>query len=157
MRHTRRDAPARTLRWSVAGFCLLAGALVAPSIAQADGAIAVGLPQDVAKQGVSSFIYVNAKNMTDARRESVDGCKTKTPASAASKALCKVVATFKNQCAAEAFDPQDGTPGFGWAIAETLQEAKEMALSNCRDTAGPDRQKACIVPSNGFNCDGRAR
>lgn len=127
------------------------------SAARAEGAVAVGLPQDVAKQGVSSFIYVNARTMADAKSEAVVGCKTKTPASASSKALCRVVATFRNQCAAEAFDPQDGTPGFGWAIADTLQEAKRDALANCRDTAGPDRQDACIVPSNGFNCDGRAR
>jgi len=153
MRYSWRDAPTR----AVVGFCLLAGSLALPGIAHAEGAIAVGLPQDVAKEGVSSFIYVNARTMADAKSEALDGCRTKTPASKPSKALCKVVATFRNQCAAEAYDPQDGTPGFGWAIADTLQEAKRDALANCRDTAGPGRQDACIVPNNGFNCDGRAR
>ncbi len=128
-----------------------------PSVVQAEGAIAVGLPEDVAKQGVSSFIYVNATTMAEAREEALAGCKTKTPASAPAKALCRVMATFRNQCAAEAFDPKDGTPGFGWGIADTLQEAKDLALANCRNTAGPDRQDACIVPANGFQCDGRAR
>lgn len=145
------------MTWSIAGLCLLASALVTPGLAHAEGAIAVGLPQDVAKQGVSSFIFVNGRTRQEARSEAVLGCKTKTPASDTSKALCRIVATFRNQCAAEAFDPDDGTPGFGWAIADTLQEAKEIALANCRDTAGPDRQKACIVPGNGFNCDGKAR
>jgi len=71
-----------------------------------------------------------------------------------SKALCRVLATFANQCAAEAFDPKDGTPGFGWAIANTVAEAKRQAIGNCRDTAGPDRQDACVVPDKGFACDG---
>ena len=159
MEQTRRDVPTRAMAatWSVLGFCLLAGSLALPGVARADGAIAVGLPNDVAAQGVSSFIYVGAQNMADARREALVGCKTKTPASQAPKALCKVAATFRNQCAAEAFDPEDGTPGFGWAIADTLAEAKRDALANCRDTAGPGRQDKCIVPPNGFNCDGRAR
>jgi hypothetical protein len=67
------------------------------------------------------------------------------------------MATFSNQCAAEAIDPKDGTPGFGWAIADTPEQAKSQALANCRDTAGPDRQDACVVPDNGIWCDGRAR
>jgi hypothetical protein len=128
-----------------------------PSVAHAEGAIAVGLPQDVAKQGVSSFIYVNARTQDSAKSEALLGCKTKTPASPASKALCKVMATFRNRCAAEAFDPQDGTPGFGWAVADTLADAKRQAMANCRDTAGADRQDKCIIPDNGFNCDGSAR
>jgi hypothetical protein len=159
MQHARCDTPTRAIatRWSVFGFCLLAGALLAPGSAYAEGAIAVGLPQDVSREGVSSFIYANAGTVAEARSEALLGCKTKTPASAPSKALCKVVATFRNQCAAEAYDPQNGTPGFGWAIGDSSREAKELALANCRDTAGPDRQDKCIVPDNGMQCDGRAR
>jgi hypothetical protein len=142
---------------SAIGFCLLAGSLAMPDIAWADGAIAIGQPQDIAAEGVSSFIYADASTMESAKAEALVGCKTKTPASSASKALCKVVATFKNQCAAEAYDPKDGTPGFGWAIANTSQEAKRIALANCRDTAGPDRQDACIVPDTGTQCDGSAK
>src|SRR5262249_47941316 len=110
----------------------------------------------VAADGVSSFIYAGAATMEIAKAEALDGCRTKTPASPTSKALCKVVATFKNQCAAEAYDPKDGTPGFGWAIANTSQEAQQRALANCRDTAGPGRQEFCIVPDSGMQCDGSA-
>ena len=127
------------------------------SAARAEGAVAVGLPQDVAKDGVASFIQVGAKTTADAKSEALLGCKTKTSASKTSQALCKVVATFRNQCAAEALDPKDGTPGFGWAIADTEEEAKQLALANCRDTAGPDRQDACIIPSSGSFCDGKTR
>jgi hypothetical protein len=45
-----------------------------PGIASAEGAIAVGLPQDVAKEGVSSFIYANAPTPAEAQSEALLGC-----------------------------------------------------------------------------------
>jgi hypothetical protein len=126
-----------------------------PSAAYADAAVAIGLPSDVATQGISMFVYVNASSSQEAKSRAVAGCKT--VGSDASKALCRVLATFRDRCAAQAFDPKDGTPGFGWAIAATLEEAKRQALANCRDTAGPDRQDACIIPEKGFACDGHAK
>ena len=136
-------------------FCLLGTLMAMPSAAHADAAVAIGLPSDVATHGISMFIYVNAPSSEEAKSRAVAGCKT--VGSETSKALCRVLATFRNRCAAEAFDPKDGTPGFGWAIAETLDEAKRQALANCRDTAGADRQTACIIPEKGFACDGRAK
>jgi Domain of unknown function (DUF4189) len=59
---------------------------------------------------------------------------------AVSSALCSVVATFQNQCVAVAIDPQVGTPGFGWAVADTEEAAGDEALSNCRQTAVDRRQ-----------------
>ena len=140
---------------SAGAVCLLGAFLAAPTAAQAAGAIAIGLPADVAQDGISMFIFVNASNASEARTKAVEGCKT--VGSQTARALCKVMATFNNQCAAEALDPKDGTPGFGWAIADTEAEAKSMALANCRDTAGPDRQDACVVPEKGTWCDGRPR
>jgi hypothetical protein len=154
MGRTSRHKPTRAAR-SAAAFCMLGALIAMPSAARADAAVAIGLPADVATHGISMFIYVNAPSSQEAKSQAVAGCKT--VGSATSKALCRVLATFKNQCAAEAFDPKDGTPGFGWAVAETLEEAKRQALANCRDTAGPDRQDACMVPEKGFACDGRAR
>jgi hypothetical protein len=139
----------------IGSVCLLGAFLVAPNAAQAAGAIAIGLPADVAQDGISMFIFVNASSASEARTKAVEGCKT--VGSQTARSLCKVMATFNNQCAAEALDPKDGTPGFGWAIADTEAEAKSMALANCRDTAGPDRQDACVVPDKGIWCDGRAR
>ena len=104
-----------------------------------DGSVLFNTPADAAKAGA------------------IEGCKTKTPASETSKALCRIVATFKNQCAALAFDPKDGTPGFGWGVADTAAEAKELALDLCRATAGPDRRDACIIAPNGLRCDGQAK
>ena len=140
---------------SIGSVCLLGVFLATPNAAQAAGAIAIGQPADVAQDGISMFIFVNASSASEARTKAVEGCKT--VGSQTARSLCKVMATFNNQCAAEALDPKDGTPGFGWAIADTETEAKSMALANCRDTAGPDRQDACVVPDKGTWCDGRGR
>jgi hypothetical protein len=139
---------------SIGSVCLLGAFLATPNVAQAAGAVAIGLPADVAESGISMFIYVNASSTDEARSKAVAGCKT--IGSETARALCKVMATFTNQCAAEALDPKDGTPGFGWAIADTAADAKSQAIANCRDTAGPDRQDACAVPDKGVWCDGRA-
>jgi len=135
---------------SMAGFVL-------PNVANAAGALAIGLPSDVAAEGIAMFVWVKAPTMADARAKALEGCRNLKGASDKSRSLCKVVATFTNQCAAEALDPQDGTPGFGWAVADSSTEARRQALENCRATAGPTRQDACVVGKDGLWCDGTAR
>ena len=121
----------------------------------AAGALAAGVPDDVSQQGLSLYTEVNSPNSARAQSLAVAGCKS--IGSPTSKSLCKVVATFSNQCAAEAIDPKDGTPGFGWAIADNSTDAKNQALANCRATAGPTRQDACVVGDKGLWCDGSAK
>lgn len=123
----------------------------------AAGAVAVGQPADIAKDGVAIFTYVRGSTSQIAKGKALEGCKALSTASETSRALCKIVATFENQCAAQALDPQNGTPGFGWAIASNSARAKAQALSNCRDTAGPTRQDACVVGDRDLWCDGTAR
>ncbi len=73
--------------------------------------------------------------------------------------LCKVIATFRDECFAIAIDPKDGTPGVGWAIAENLQMADKQAIDQCRTTAGPTRANFCVIfrPDHDHGCDGRAK
>jgi hypothetical protein len=123
----------------------------------AAGAVALGEPADVSKDGVAVFTFVNADNAAEAKRKALDGCKNMQNASATSKALCKIVATFENQCVAESLDPESGTPGFGWAMARNSKAAREQALSNCRDTAGPTRQSFCVIEDRAVWCDGSAK
>jgi Domain of unknown function (DUF4189) len=121
--------------------------------AHAAGALAVGVPDDVAKDGISLFGAVQAKTVAAAREDALEGCrKTK---SAKLRMLCKIVGTFSNQCVAQAMDPQNGTPGYGWAIADTADEARKQAVAKCRSTAGPTRQDACTAGD--VSCDGTAR
>ena len=68
------------------------------------------------------------------------------------RAKCEIFATFHNQCAAEAEDPQPGTPGAGWAIAADKAAAEKMAMMNCLATAG-DRGSFCKVVTS--VCDGK--
>jgi hypothetical protein len=138
----------------LAALALVAAATERPC--SAAGATAIALPSDISKQGVSIYTHVNSATPSEAKTKALDGCR-KQADSDALRALCKVVATFSNQCVAQAFDPQAGTPGFGWALAGDSVSAKNQALANCRDTAGPTRQDACVVPSNGLWCDGRAK
>ena len=143
-------------RFSICGMAL--SILVAASDAcMATGAVAVGQPADITKDGVAIFTHVGAKNAEIAKQKALAGCKDLRDASTTSRALCKIVATFDNQCVAEALDPQDGTPGFGWAMSGNSKTASKEALANCRDTAGPDRQDACTINDNSLVCDGSAR
>jgi hypothetical protein len=142
---------------AIAGLTALTISLMANGHGMAAGAVAVGEPADVSKDGVATFIYVGASSAAVAKEKALAGCKGLPNSSDTSKALCKVLATFENQCAAQALDPESGTPGFGWAIARNSRSAREQALSNCRDTAGPTRQDKCVVGPLDLRCDGSAK
>jgi hypothetical protein len=137
--------------------CLMAICLMVNGPCMAAGAVAVGQPADIAKDGVAIFTFVNSTTSNDAKQKALEGCQSLQSASSTSRSLCKIGATFENQCVAESIDPVAGTPGFGWAIASDSNTAREQALSNCRDTAGPTRQNACVVESQALWCDGSAR
>jgi uncharacterized protein DUF4189 len=117
------------------------------------GAIAVGQPGDVAKRGVSMGFSTNRDTMDEAKSRSMTLCQNS--GTLVSSILCKVVATFENKCVAVAIDPQERTPGFGWAVADTEQASKSNALSKCRATAGPTRWDACEITDS--YCDGSAK
>jgi hypothetical protein len=142
---------------TIAGVTALTISLMASSHGMATGAVAIGQPADIAKDGVAIFTRVGDRNATEAKEKALAGCKGMKHSSDTSKALCKVVATFENQCVAEALDPESGTPGFGWAMARNSRMAKAQALSNCRDTAGPTRQDKCVVSPDSLWCDGSAK
>jgi hypothetical protein len=142
---------------TIAGVTALTIYLMANGHGMAAGALAVGQPANISKDGVATFIYVEASSSAVAKEKALAGCKGLPNSSETSKALCKVVATFENQCAAQALDPESGTPGFGWALASNSRSAKAQALSNCRDTAGPTRQDKCVVGPKDVRCDGSAK
>ena len=71
------------------------------------------------------------------------------------QALCAVVHSFRDQCFAVAMDPEDATPGVGWAIADDTEAASRDALAKCVATAGDDRRDACQISH--AECDGAAK
>jgi hypothetical protein len=144
---------------TIAVGAFLLAALLSASPGRADSALAVGLPADVAHDGFASGFELNAPDMDTARKAAIAGCQKSVGASEAARKLCKVVATFHNQCFAVAIDPANGTPGVGWSIAEN-QKMADQAIAQCRTTAGANRAQFCVVmEGRGTNrgCDGTAQ
>ena len=146
----------RTAHGAVIAAAVLAGLVAPHGLALADGALAVGLPDDVAAEGFAYGYALDEATADVARAQAVRDCKTETTGvDPRAQARCAVVQTFKNQCFAVAMDPKDATPGVGWAIARDKDGASRAALAKCRDTAGDDRRDACEVTHSG--CDGSAK
>jgi hypothetical protein len=133
----------------------LLGLLASAHSAFAEGAIAVGLPADVAHFGFASGVAANRASYEAARGAAMQSCRAAAGATNQAHALCTVVATGRNQCFAVAIDPMDGTPGIGWSIAESAMAAQGQALALCQSTAGANRAQSCVVSQT--QCDGEAR
>lgn len=130
--------------------------LVAPRPAAGDGALAIGEPKDVAKEGYAYGFATNRANAEDASTAAMHDCKAESPGvDKRAQALCNVVQTFRNKCFAVAMDPKDATPGAGWAVADDKETAGRNALVKCHETAGADRQEFCKVTHT--DCDGQGR
>lgn len=122
-------------------------------VACADGAIAIGLPSNIAKQGVAVGTSWNYDDADGAHARALKECLGFMDAPPDTRKLCEVVKTFTHECIAVAIDPKAGTPGFGWAVAPVESGAEKAAMKNCKDTAGRDRQKYCVVTVK--HCDGK--
>jgi hypothetical protein len=131
---------------------LLAPTILWPTPAAGEGALAIGLPSDVAESGFAYGVSVNYPTRDEAARRALEYCRTAKAASDAATSLCSVVDIFRGQCVAVAMDPQDGTPGVGWSIGVNRQNAEIQALSRCTSTEGVSRRGACRVTSS--MCDG---
>jgi hypothetical protein len=129
--------------------------LCLPSNGMADGALAVGLPSDVANAGFTYGFSIDHTDERSAREEALQQCRSTKDAAQDEKlrSLCTVITTFRKQCVAVAMDPRNGTPGVGWAVAEDRRVAEDQALEKCRQTDGTELQAACVVDHAA--CDGR--
>ena len=121
-----------------------------PHDAAAEGAMALGVTGNITKDGYAIGININSGSEAEARDAALKYCKSH--GSDVARAKCEIFATFRDQCAAEAEDPQPGTPGAGWAIAADKSAAEKMAMTNCLATAG-DRGSFCKVVTS--ICDGK--
>jgi hypothetical protein len=130
---------------------MVTAAMAASSSARADGALAVGSTADVVKDGIAVGTSINYETADKALEAALKRCKDYKPAPKAA-GMCRSVGTFKNECYAVSFDPKEGTPGAGWAIAPTKELAEERALANCQVTAGESRREFCKIEES--KCDG---
>jgi len=115
------------------------------------GSVAVGLPSDVARNGVAVGISYNYVSDQDADAEALKRCAA-SPDSTHS--LCKVDTHFENQCFAMAMDPKPGTYGVGYKVAATQRDADTSALSDCQRTSKSGRSQYCQISYR--VCDGAA-
>ena len=129
----------------------LVAALVLTDPVWSKGAVAVGLPSDVAKGGIAVGISYNYASGQDADAEALKRC---VAAPDSTRALCKVDTHFENQCFAMAMDPEPGTYGVGYKVAATQHDADASALSDCRRTSRSDRSQYCQISYR--ICDGAA-
>ncbi len=129
---------------------LAAIAAVATSPAAADGALVVGSTADVARDGIAIGTSINYKTADEAEQAALQRCRNYKPAPKAA-AQCRSVGTFRGECYAISFDPKEGTPGAGWAIAATKELAEQRAVANCQITAGEGRRDFCRVEES--KCD----
>jgi hypothetical protein len=142
--------PHRLLFAGLLSACLMLSA--GPGVA--DGAVAIGVPKDVAKDGVAQGYSIRAATPEDARRTAMRYCGDESKSSKAAVALCRVVMVFKDQCVALVLDPKPGTPGYGWGIGVDKNDAEQVALAMCHSNAGEDRRAYCV--STASDCDGTA-
>jgi hypothetical protein len=117
------------------------------------GALAVGVPADVADEGFAYGWDVDAPNAAVARAKAMANCRNQKSRKAAAR--CQLVKIFKDECFAVAMDPRDGTAGVGWAVAPTQSEAQRQALAACHKTAGDDDRRYCAISES--KCNGGAR
>ncbi|HEY5289135.1 MAG TPA: DUF4189 domain-containing protein [Caulobacteraceae bacterium] len=146
----------RGLGWTGAALAALALATTLAPLgeAHAASAFAASIPDDIANKGVAFGEGHNYSTRADAEAHAMAECLKQANSEQGTVPLgpyCKVLGHFDSQCIAVSMDPKAGTPGFGWAKAETLTEAGNEAIANCRPTAGPGRADACVVSVS--SCD----
>jgi hypothetical protein len=128
-------------------------AVATPQAAGAEGALAVGVARGGTAKGYATGFAINQPTVKAARANAVEQCKRTKSSNADAKSGCEVVVTFHNKCVASAVDPQDGTPGAGWGVGTSQQEADAKALARCRAKAGAERAEFCEVTDR--YCDGK--
>lgn len=118
------------------------------------GSIAVGLPSDVAAGGFALGVAYNYGSAAEADAQSMNQCHSFMDAPESTRNLCRVNQNFHNQCFAVAMDPEPGTYGVGFRVANTQYQADTDAMNDCIRTSTKDRSTYCKVTYR--ICDGNA-
>jgi len=139
---------ARLALGTTSGALLIAAAAM-PAIAA--GALAIGEPERIEKRGVAVGTAYNFKDRSSAEAAALRKCLDFKDAPPDTRALCKVIESFDKECYAIALDLKAGTPGFGWAIKADKAAAEDLAMANCRKTAGKARVDFCKLTLS--DCD----
>ena len=126
-----------------------------PGLAEAEGAMAVGIARGGVAKGYATGFAVNQPTVKAARANAVEQCRRMKNSNADARSGCEVVVAFHNKCVASAIDPENGTPGAGWGIGGSQKAADSQALARCRVKAGASRAEFCEVTDR--FCDGAGK
>ena len=125
---------------------VLGGLVVLAGQAQGHGAFAMGRnPIETATGGVAVGAAVNATSIKAAAATALQKCRTEPSSPAETKALCKLVTTFRHQWLSIAIDPAPRAPGFGWSIDPNRAAAERNALNQCKVSSIDERQRYCVI------------
>ena len=125
--------PTRFLSLAVCFGALSSAALAAGAVAVADEPNGTGWAVEISVRETPSL----------AKAKALEGCRKRTVESKFDPDLCQIVSEFKNRCAAAYMNP-DGS-GEGWAVADSIDEARKLAQDNCAGTAGGDAAECKAV------------
>jgi hypothetical protein len=118
---------------------------VCPAHVQAHGALAIGIPESVAKDGFSIGYAWDKPNLDIARVDALRSCLDLQTASLHARGFCKIITAFSRRCVSIAHDP--GGLGWGWAVEPTSASAQAQALRSCVSTV----RKSCTIAAS--QCD----
>jgi hypothetical protein len=119
-----------------------------PLAATAHGALAIGLPTSVEREGFAYGVSWDYEQQTAASERALTRCREEV---VVAKNHCRVLKVFTRECVAVAMDPDPGTPGVGWAFGPTKEAAAADAIKMCHETAGAPRRQFCAVSN--AQCD----
>ena len=126
-------------------------ALIVTDPAWSRGTVAIGLPGDVARNGVAVGISYNYVSDQDADAKAL---KRSAASPDSTQSLCKVDTHFEKQCFTMAMDTKLGPYGVGYKVAATQRDADASALTDCQRTSKSDRSQYCQISYR--ICDGAA-
>jgi hypothetical protein len=119
-----------------------------PAIALAHGALAIGMPTSVEREGFAYGVAWDYEQQSAASERALTRCRDED---VVAKNHCRVLKVFTHECVAVVLDPDPGTPGVGWAFGKTRESAIADAMKMCHETAGAPRRQYCAVSN--AQCD----
>jgi len=116
-----------------------------PSVAHGFGAVAMGIPESVVRDGFSIGFVWDKPRAEIARADALRACLDLKTVPLEARGYCRVVTTFSRQCVSIANDP--GGSGWGWAVESSASAAQAQALKSCVSTV----KKSCVIAAS--ECD----
>ena len=128
------------------------------SASSAEGALAVGLPNGDPKNGFVVGYSHDEATAEIARSEALKNCRgADIKRTDKARAACKIIETFRDQCANDAINGDRNTPStaVGWAVGPDSETTNARAVTMC-ETMRRGNGRAC-QPDGDPVCDGAAK